>query len=157
MIWCNRDPGSPKMPRDMCHSTAPFPVSSNEILAQFHLTFLVARVSPLEGAKNSTKSTKVYKSTCSEHADVQAFSYHLIHSHTISYQFGWPLLSCVWSRCGPALFLGTIDGAGGEDVAMKQEGCSTEAAFGFYRTPHWLKNIVVRLHRVCYIFRISFI
>lgn len=24
------------------------------------------------------------------------------------------------SRCGPALFLGTIDGAGGEDVAMKQ-------------------------------------
>lgn len=26
------------------------------------------------------------------------------------------------SRCGPALFLGTIDGAGGEDVAMKQEG-----------------------------------
>lgn len=153
MIWCNRDLGSPKMPRDMCHSTAPFPVSSNEILAQFHLTFLVARVFPIRGGKELNqeyKSIQKYMQWACGCASI------LVPSHTISYQFGWPLLSCVWSRCGPALFLGTIDGAGGEDVAMKQEGCSTEAAFGFYRTPHWLKNIVVRLHRVCYIFRISF-
>ncbi|CAK9054476.1 Uncharacterized protein SCF082_LOCUS29567 [Durusdinium trenchii] len=27
------------------------------------------------------------------------------------------------SRCGPALFLGNIDGTGGEDAAMKQAGC----------------------------------
>lgn len=154
MIWCNRDPGSPKMPRDMCHSTAPFPVSSNDIPAQFHLTiltFLVARVFPIRGGKELNqeyKSIQKYMQWACGCASI------LVPSHTIPYQFGWPLLSCVWSRCGPALFLGTIDGAGEEDVAMKQEGCSTEAAFGFYRTSHWLNNIVVRLHRVCYIFRI---
>ena len=29
-------------------------------------------------------------------------------------------------RCGPALFLGTIDGAGGEDMAMKQDGVGSD-------------------------------
>lgn len=29
-------------------------------------------------------------------------------------------------RCGPALFLGPIDGAGGEDMAMKQDGVGSD-------------------------------
>lgn len=85
MIWCNRDPGSPKMPRDMCHSTAPFPVSSNEILAQFHLTFLVARVFPIRGGKELNqeyKSIQKYMQWACGCASIlvpsHTFSYHLI-------------------------------------------------------------------------------
>ena len=35
-------------------------------------------------------------------------------------------------RCGPALFLGTIDGAGGEDMAMKQDGVGSDLYIYMY-------------------------
>lgn len=40
---------------------------------------------------------------------------HASKSFSVSNGFTW--------RCGPALFLGNIDGTGGEDAAMKQAGC----------------------------------